>query len=124
MTMHQNTKIAKDTSNHKFHIAIATNDIEATVKDYSKRLGIAPCSFIIGEYALWRTQTLNVSVRYDKHCKSGELRHLGWEDAEAPKFSQETDINGIVWERFTAQQQADEINELWADAEYTPVDIK
>lgn len=45
-------------------------------------------------------------------------------DAKAPKFSQETDVNGIVWERFTAQQQADEINELWADAEYTPVDIK
>lgn len=87
MTMHQNTKIATDTSNHKFHIAIATYDIEATVKDYSKRLGIAPCSFIIGEYALWRTQTLNVSVRQDKHYKSGELRHLGWEMPKHPNLA-------------------------------------
>jgi hypothetical protein len=25
-----------------------------------------------------------------------------------------------VWERFTAQQQADEINEIWLDADFTP----
>ena len=29
-------------------------------------------------------------------------------------------VNGIVWERFTARHQADEINELWPDADYQP----
>jgi len=30
------------------------------------------------------------------------------------------DVNGIVWERFNAQQQADEINELWPEANFRP----
>lgn len=104
----------------KLHIAIATNNIEDTIKDYSIRLEQAPCSFVANEYALWRTDSLNVSVRQDPKCKPGELRHLGWEDSTAPDFSQNTDVNGIVWERFSAEQQADEINELWPEAQYKP----
>ena len=104
----------------KLHIAISTDNIEQTVEDYSSRLGEQPCSFIPGEYALWRTECLNVSVRQDPTCKTGSLRHLGWEDSSAPDFSQDTDVNGIVWERFTAQHQADEINEIWPEAEYQP----
>lgn len=104
----------------KLHIAIATNKIEETIKDYSVRLGMKPCSFVKNEYALWRTDSLNVSVRQDATCKPGELRHLGWEDPSATEFSQDTDVNGIVWERFNAQQQADEINELWPEANFSP----
>ena len=104
----------------KLHIAISTNIIDETIKDYSVRLGMKPCSYIKNEYALWRTDTLNVSVRQDKSCPPGELRHLGWEDDEASSFSEEKDVNGITWERFSAQQQADEINELWPEANYTP----
>lgn len=104
----------------KLHIAIATNDIEATIADYNQRLGIAPCSVVAGEYALWRTESLNVSVRCDARCRPGELRHLGWEDSDAKAFTQDTDVNGIVWERFNAQQQADEINAAWPQAEYKP----
>lgn len=104
----------------KLHLAIATDNIDETIKDYSSRLGKEPCSFVPNEYALWRTESLNFSVRQDSTCKPGELRHLGWEDSTAPEFSQNTDINGIVWERFTAQQQADEINELWPEANYDP----
>jgi hypothetical protein len=104
----------------KLHLAISTNKIEETISDYSIRLGEEPCSFIPNEYALWRTDSLNVSIRQDPSCKSGELRHLGWEDASATEFSQESDVNGIVWERFNAQQQADEINELWPEANYHP----
>lgn len=104
----------------KLHIAIATDKIEATIKDYSIRLGTSPCSFVAGEYALWRTETLNLSVRQDLSCKPGELRHLGWEDESANEFSQDTDVNGIVWERFNSQHQADEINEIWSDAKYIP----
>ena len=104
----------------KLHIAIATNKIEETVEDYSVRLGRRPCSFVPNEYALWRTETLNVSIRQDSRCVSGELRHLGWEDSSASQFSQDTDVNGIVWERFSAQNQADEINEIWPEARYQP----
>src|SRR5690606_9587647 len=102
------------------HIAISTDKIEETIADYSVRLGVQPCSFIPGEYALWRTETLNDSVRQDPACKAGSLRHLGWEDPEASEFSQETDVNGIVWERFAAQHQADEINQIWPQARYQP----
>lgn len=104
----------------KLHIAISTNNIEDTIKDYSARLESEPCSVVQGEYALWRTETLNVSIRHDTNCASGSLRHLGWEDSNASEFSEETDVNGIVWENFTAQQQANEINEFWPQANYEP----
>ncbi|WP_319420577.1 VOC family protein [Pleurocapsa sp. FMAR1] len=104
----------------KLHLAISTNDIKATIKDYSKRLSAKPCLVISGEYALWRTETLNVSIRQDSSCQPGELRHLGWEDSTALSMSVETDVNGIVWENFTASQQAEEINEIWSKANYQP----
>ena len=105
---------------NKLHIAISTNKIEETVIDYTVRLGVKPCSFIPNEYALWRTESLNVSVRQDSTCITGDLRHLGWEDSAAKNFSKDIDVNGIVWERFSAQQQADEINEIWPDANFIP----
>lgn len=104
----------------RFHIAIATDDIAATVEDYSARLGARPCSCVAGEYALWRTASLNVSVRQDPSCRPGTLRHLGWEDESAPAFEQDTDVNGIAWERFNARQQAEEINGIWPEADYVP----
>ena len=104
----------------KIHIAISTNKIDNSIRDYSQRLGCEPCSVISGEYALWRTEQLNLSIRQDDSCKTGELRHLGWEDSQADTFTQETDVNGIVWENFSAQQQAEEINELWPEANYVP----
>ena len=91
-----------------------------TIKDYSVRLGMEPCSYVKNEYALWRTDSLNVSIRQDQSCTPGALRHLGWEDDTASSFSEEIDVNGITWEKFSAQQQADEINELWPEASYTP----
>ncbi len=102
----------------KLHLAIATHDIAASIQDYSQRLGCEPCSFVPNEYALWRTDALNLSLRHDPDCSPGELRHLGWEDDTAVSFSTETDINGILWECFTAQQQADEINAIWPEANY------
>ncbi|MDF1781061.1 MAG: hypothetical protein P1U67_07160 [Alcanivoracaceae bacterium] len=104
----------------KLHIAISTDKIAETIADYSARLGVPPCSSVPGEYALWRTDSLNISVRQDSACGPGSLRHLGWEDPAADAFTQDTDVNGIVWERFTAQHQADEINELWPEANYQP----
>lgn len=104
----------------KIHIAISTDNIEESIKDYSARLGVQPCSFIPNEYALWRTDSLNISIRQDPTCIPGSLRHLGWEDSLASEFSEEKDVNGITWERFSANQQADEINEIWPEANYTP----
>jgi hypothetical protein len=102
----------------KLHISISTNNLTETIKDYSERLGRQPCSFVNNEYALWRTETLNVSIRREKDCPPGMLRHLGWEDDSAKEFSSEIDVNGITWEKFSADLQADEINELWPQANY------
>ena len=98
---------------NKFHIAITTKDLEATITDYSKRLGSEPTVVVPNEYALWRTESLNFSVRCDANCQPGEMRHLGWEDASSEEFNEEKDVNGIVWERFTAEQQQAEIDNIW-----------
>ena len=102
----------------RLHIAIATHDITATVQDYTQRLGAEPVVVVPGEYALWRTETLNVSVRQDSTCEPGALRHLGWEDDEAPIFTTDTDCNGLLWEQFAAHHQAAEIHEIWPNAHY------
>jgi len=104
----------------KLHIALSTNDIDKTIEDYTHRIGVKPCAIVKGQYALWRTDSLNLSIRQDSKCNPGQLRHLGWEDRLAEKFSVDTDVNGILWERFNAQQQADEINETWPDTNYAP----
>lgn len=102
----------------KLHIAIATDNIEATVSDYRDRLGEDPCLVIPGQYALWRTDSLNLSIRQDSEASPGTLRHLGWEDPAAIEFTQDRDVNGMVWERFNASHQAQEINELWPGTDY------
>jgi hypothetical protein len=104
----------------KIHLAIATNDIEATIADYSRRLDCHPCVVVPHEYALWRTKTVNLSIRRDSLCRPGELRHLGLEDATATAFTQSTDVNGILWENFTAEQQAAEIQAAWPETGSVP----
>ena len=104
------------------HLALAVANVEESIADYSSRLGAAPVVVVPGEYALWRTDTLNFSIRRDAEHR-GPLRHLGWEDSDATKFSVETDCNGITWERFAAEHQAQEINETWPHANYRPTEI-
>ncbi len=106
----------------RIHIALASADIAATVADYTARLDCAPSLVVTNEYALWRTDTVNLSVRQDAGCRPGELRHLGFEDPAASEFSASTDVNGVVWERFTAQQQAEEIEAAWPGSGYRPRD--
>ena len=106
----------------KLHIAISTNKINETINDYTIRLSVEPCLCVPNEYALWRTDSLNVSIRQDSSCTLGYFRHLGWEDDSAEEFSQDIDVNGIIWEYFNAQQQADEVNELWSEINYQPAD--
>ena len=104
----------------KLHLALSTDNISETVVDYTNRLGAEPCLVIPGEYALWRTEHVNLSIRQDPTRSPGALRHLGWEDPTATEFTVDTDVNGVMWERFHAGHQADEINELWPDARYEP----
>ena len=99
----------------KFHIAVAVNDIEATVQEYSRRLGSPPTLVVANEYALWRTETLNFSIRKTQDAP-GVVRHVGWEDPGATGFTRETDANGLLWERFTEQDQQEEIARLWPTA--------
>ena len=105
----------------KIHIAIATNDIDETVKDYSSRLGFEPSLVIPDEYALWRNEKINLSIRKDNKCAPGKLRHLGLEDPEAAGFTASKDTIGILWESFSAQHQAEEIEAAWPGTNYVPV---
>jgi hypothetical protein len=98
--------------NRKFHIAINTTDLDASISDYSLRLGSKPCIIVQNDYALWRTEFLNFSIRCSDD--SGNLRHLGWEDETSLEFSTDIDCNGITWEKFTALQQQKEIESIWS----------
>jgi hypothetical protein len=103
----------------KFHIAIGVADIDRSVEDYSRRLECAPSVVIPNEYALWRTASVNFSIRRVTNSP-GILRHLGWEDESASTFSQDSDVNGVIWEQFNAKLQAREIKEAWPQSDYAP----
>ena len=94
----------------RFHIALSVRDLKKSVRDYSRRLGDRPSIVVRGKYALWRTKTLNFSIRVAS--PAGRLRHIGWEDPKAKKFSCSKDLNGLIWEHFSSAQQKKEIKEL------------
>jgi catechol 2,3-dioxygenase-like lactoylglutathione lyase family enzyme len=93
------------------HIALGVEDVERSVPDYSSRLGCPPVAHVAGEYALWRSREVNFSIR--RVAGPVGLRHLGWEDDNAAIFSSDVDVNGIVWERFSAAAQDEEIRRHW-----------
>lgn len=97
----------------RFHIALGVASIEGSVADYSRRLGCPPEVVVPGQYALWRTNALNFSIRSVAPAEAGKMRHLGWEDAGCQDFTSETDTNGILWEHFSAAVQAAEIETEW-----------
>jgi hypothetical protein len=98
----------------KFHIAISVSNIEQSILDYSRRLGQQPQIVINGKYALWRTDILNCSIRKTKE-QSGTIRHIGWEDSNVNEFSSDTDVNGIIWEQFSEEEQLKEIASVWPE---------
>jgi hypothetical protein len=102
----------------RIHIAISVGDIASSVEDYSRRLGCQPCIVVPNEYALWRTDTVNFSVRQTVDG-IGVLRHLGWEDSASNNFTKEVDTNGITWEAFSPDAQATEIKNIWPHANYS-----
>jgi hypothetical protein len=99
----------------RFHIALAVSDLEASILDYTRRLGAAPCCIVDGTYALFRTDEVNLSISVQP-AGGNTLRHVGFEDSEASDITVEVDVNGIEWERFTEEQQLAEILERWPHA--------
>jgi len=92
----------------RLHVALAVDDLESTIQDYSGRLGAAPVAVVDGKYALWRTAEVNLSVNCDPGG-SVRLRHVGFEDDEVLGKTESIDVNGLKWEWFNASIQDSEI---------------
>ena len=99
----------------RIHIALAVKNLAESINDYSKRLGVKPSFIAENKYALFRTESINFSITQNKE-EAGQLRHLGFEDGKATKFSETTDVNGIKWEHFNQKQQEDEIFKFYPEA--------
>lgn len=99
----------------RLHLAIGVKNIEDSIKDYQQRFNCKPVVVIENEYALFRTDSLNVSIRKVEEEKLG-LRHLGWEDGSYNGFTEEIDCNGFTWEHFRKEDQAKEILDVWPGA--------
>jgi len=103
----------------RMHVALAVQDLEAAIDEFSERLGAPPVVVAGGEYALFLVGCLNLSIS-EIPGQAGKLRHLGFEDTTSTSFQVDTDSNGFMWERFTLLQQAQEINERWPGTDWTP----
>lgn len=101
----------------RLHVALAVKQLEPAIVEYTKRLGAKPVSVVDSTYALWRTDQVNLSISV-KPEEAGTLRHLGFEDPTSTEMSVEYDGDGFMWERFTAEQQREEIFTHYPDAEY------
>jgi len=88
----------------RFHIALAVADLDASIEDYSRRLGQSPTAVVPGAYAMWRTDLLNFSIN-ENGAQAGLLRHIGFEDDQAEGFAKTRDVNGIEWEQFSPAEQ-------------------
>ena len=47
----------------RFHLALDVSDLAAFTSHDSGRLGVEPECVVPGEFALWRTEGLNLSIR-------------------------------------------------------------
>ena len=107
----------------KLHIALGVSSLSDSIADYTQRLSAQPCVTVPDNYALWRTDAVNFSIRQITSGEVPGLRHLGWEgmgEGAPASFSETRDCNGIVWEEFNAEQQLQEILAHWPHAEVRP----
>ena len=105
----------------RFHIALAVADLDASITDYSTRLGQAPQAVVTGKYAMWRTDQLNFSIK-QVPGQAGQLRHVGFEDDDAHGFCSDADVNGIPWERFSTVAQDLQIVSTYGVQRRAPAD--
>lgn len=103
----------------RVHVALAVSDLTASVAEYSALLQSEPLLVIPGQYALFRTDVLNLSLRSVEGA-AGVVRHLGFERDDAPRFAEYRDRDGVVWETFSKEQQAEEIRSTWPSSDYVP----
>lgn len=103
----------------KVHLAIAVENLEQSIEDYSTRLRVRPDLVLENTYALWRTDILNLSIRVTGESV-GLVRHVGFEDESASEFTAEKDVNGLLWETFNKHHQAAEIELAWPGTNYEP----
>lgn len=96
----------------RIHVALAVDDLDTTIADYTERLGASPITVVTGKYALWRTTEVNLSVNSGV-ATTGRLRHLGFEDDEVATKSETTDVNGIRWEAFSPASQDEAIGTVY-----------
>lgn len=99
----------------RFHIALAVADLQASIADYSERLGQPPSAVVPGKYAMWRTDLLNFSINESPE-RAGPLRHIGFEDDSVSGYSSTRDVNGIEWEVFSVAEQDRRIVEAYGAA--------
>ena len=98
----------------RFHIALAVENLDSSIADYSLRLGQNPTVVVSGKYAMWRTDTLNFSINQIPD-RAGQLRHVGFEDESVQGFSSDYDTNGLEWELFSPQAQDQKIVEIYGE---------
>ncbi|MFW0777911.1 MAG: hypothetical protein ACN2B6_09375 [Rickettsiales bacterium] len=102
----------------RVHISISTTDYEASLAEYTKRLGAAPDITVEGRYARWRTEHLNFTLSRKAGQEGGKIRHIGIEDSEQKGFDREYDVNGIEWEYFSKEDQDAEIKARFPEAKF------
>ena len=98
----------------RFHIALAVENLDSSIADYSLRLGQNPTVVVSDKYAMWRTDTLNFSINQIPD-RAGQLRHVGFEDESVQGFSSNYDTNGLEWELFSPQAQDKKIVEIYGE---------
>ena len=98
----------------RFHIALAVENLDSSIEDYSLRLGQNPTVVVSDKYAMWRTDTLNFSINQIPD-RAGQLRHVGFEDESVQGFSSNYDTNGLEWELFSPEAQDQKIVEIYGE---------
>ena len=98
----------------RFHIALAVENLDSSIADYSLRLGQNPTVVVSDKYAMWRTDSLNFSINQIPD-RAGQLRHVGFEDESVQGFSSNYDTNGLEWELFSPEAQDQKIVEIYGE---------
>ena len=98
----------------RYHIALAVDDLDTSIRDYSQRLEQEPTVVVAEKYAMWRTDILYFSINQIPE-RAGQLRHVGFEDEAKEGFSSDFDPNGLEWEHFSPDAQDQKIVEMYGE---------